>query len=68
MEWRNKWGGVNGRPPELGKHKWVQNSKLNQIGTSYSVSLEYVQGVEHHRSTIHTPLGHRDMSSRRRRI
>ena len=66
MDWRNKGErDQNGRPLELGQQQRIQSSKLNQIGTDSSVSLAYVQGVEHHRPNIRMPSGHRSRLRRR---
>ena len=62
-----KEGDWNGRPPDLGQRQRVQSITINQIGTDSSVSLASLQGVEHHRPTMHTPLGHGYMQRRRRR-
>ena len=47
MVWRNKGGGggYNRRPLDLGQQQQIKSSKVNQIGTEYSVYLASVQGV-----------------------
>ena len=43
----------------------IKSSKLNQIVTESSVSLDYVQGVEHHHPTICTTLKRRPVKNKK---
>ena len=44
----------------MGQRKLIQGRKLNKIGTDYSISLDYVQGVEHPIPVMYMPSGHGD--------
>ena len=63
--WRNKVWGLKRNTLELGQRQWLQRSAINKIGTESSVSVASVHGMEHHRPTMRTPLGHRDCLRRR---
>ena len=53
-------GGEYIKTPVLVKRQRKYNvEKLTNQGTESSVSLASIQGVEHHRSTMRMPLGHR---------
>ena len=59
--------GIKQKTPGLVQQQRVYHILINQIGTDYGVSLEYVQGVEHHLPTIRLPSGHRERLRRIRR-